>query len=234
MPRIAILCLIAALCPLGLPAQAKPKPSPTLIFSLPRLAGTDAATARINVDLEKRDAKALEPILRCEGGERHVTINFISDAFLSLSTSAGGYCEGAAHPFYAETHLTYDLTTGAPLDWFTLLPTTLLTDNASKPTEPSDGFKSNAITKLYLAYRELPETNDLTFDEIECRAYIGGEPGTSFDLWLDQPNHALAIAPTGVAYIYTPCIKSVYIPMDTLRSLGADPRLIEALRSQPD
>ena len=175
----------------------------------------------------------METLLRCEGG-RDVTVNFSSDAFLSLSTSAGGYCEGAAHPFYLETHLTYDLTTGAPLDWFTLLPPALLTDNASKPTEPRDGFKSHALTKLYLAHRKLPDANNLTRDELDCRAYIGGEPSVSFEIWLDQTNHAIAIAPAGVAYVYTSCVAPVYIPIETLRGLDADPRLFEALRTNID
>lgn len=175
----------------------------------------------------------METLLRCHGS-RDVTVNFNNDAFLSLSTNEGGYCEGAAHPFWVERHLTYDLTNGAPVDWLTVLPVVLLTDDASKPSEPEYGFKSLALTKLYLAHREQLDLKELSADEAACRAYICGEPGVSFDLWLDQPNHALAIAPTGAAYIYTLCIKPVYIPMDTLRSLGADPRLIEALRSQPD
>lgn len=217
-----------ALCLPGLALQAKPN----LIFSLPRLAATDPASARINADLVRQDTRNLEILQDCQG-ERSATVTFLGDAFISLSISAGGYCQGAAHPFHMQSHLSYDLATGAALDWFTLLPAALLTDDISKPAEPADGFKSGALTTLYLDHRKPRTAADLT-DETKCRSYIKDAANVRFDLWLDQANHALAIEPAGLAYAATACIEPVYIPIQTLHSLGADPRLIKALRADSD
>ena len=218
--------LLAPLVLFPMPALAEPAgallPQPPLaenVMAFPRVAGSGAASRAINVRLQILDGGAAE-MADC-AFTRDVEVALDGAAYLSLYGREGGYCEGAAHPFFAEYGLTFDRKTGAEVNWARLLPDALL-ETDDPDYDPNYPFASKALNAIYLAGLD-PE-----MASGECKEVY--DLGLSFDFWL-QAGKGLALLPSNLPYAATACAETVYLPSATLRAAGADAALIAALES---
>lgn len=231
------ICALLA-CLTGFSAATGQEPVVTLLprpdlapgfAALPRLGDAMPAAARINADLARIDARALEGSGDCRAGERSdwarwVTRDFSGPEFLGLSEGNDFYCDGAAHPDQFQHRYTWDLATGAPVDWTALLPASLGLAPAypmGRRRSDADPYASAALVRLYVAH--IPGARDP-----EC-THFAQDPHLSFTFALNATDHALAMFPAGYAYVDRPCADMAMIPADTLQRLGAAPRLTQAL-----
>jgi hypothetical protein len=245
-------CLGAVLLGLAAPAQAgdgpvvlkAPSDASPGIAAMPQIAApADEAERRINAALKRLDARALKAEQACkdQGGknsswERTVQAPMRGPRFLSFVIFDSGFC-GGAHPNSGTMSIVYDLTTGAPVDWTTLLPPSLTGKLAL--AEGPGGTKmvtlaSKRLHALYLAgYR--PKTGDPKADDAdkECREAVAetydGQPPAMM-AWLDAKAGGLAVQ-FDLAHVVQACADPVVIPVATLRREGAQPLLAVALES---
>lgn len=197
-------------------------PQPPLaenVVAFPRVAGGGAASQAINARLDLLDDGAAE-MSDCDFN-RDVEVALDSAAYISLYGREGGYCQGAAHPFFAEYGLTFDRATGAEVDWASLLPESLL-ETADAAYDPNYPFASAALNAVYLAGLDPAQATG------ECKEVY--DMGLSFDFWL-RAGKGLAMLPSNLPYAATACAETVYLPITTLRAAGADTALVAALES---
>lgn len=194
-------------------------PLAEFVAAFPRVSGeTDAAKA-INARLQELDDGVAE-MLDCDLN-RAVKVSLDSAAYLSLYANEGGYCEGAAHPYFIEFGLTFDRATGKEVDWAALLPEKLLERQSEDYSEYAP-FGSKALNATYLAGLD-PELAGG-----ECKEVY--DMGLNFQFWL-AAGKGLAMAPADLPHAVTACAEIVYLTPDALRAVGADAALIEALET---
>ena len=160
---LAALLIGAAACsPASIPQEAGAEavsfePRPDLaegVGALPRLVGEGPAIAAINADLDRRDAAA--GANGCDGGggfERGVSQPMTGPGYISFWIARGYFCEGAAHPSFDQTAVTYDLATGQAVDWVTAAPGLQLTrgDATGLPADYEPGLSSTTLSAWYSA-----------------------------------------------------------------------------------
>ena len=202
----------------------------------------DDAEKKINTALLRLDVKVRKAAADCkkEGGkdstwERNVEVTMAGPRFISYLIVDNAYC-GGAHPDVSEMAIVYDLTTGAPVDWTSLLPHSLTGDLALIAGD--DGTKTVTLSGYQLYARYLrgyrPRTGDKKKDaeDDDCREAVkaegdnGGVPGMS--VWLDAKQKGLVVQ-LPLPHVDAACSDDVTIPLDALRSAEAQPVLIDAL-----
>lgn len=235
MIRLGLTLLIAGSAWLpGSPARAELSPQPALIFlpplakdiaALPRLAGSDRASLRINDQLTTLDQDAKSFAVDCNTDppnsfvERDISIEFSGPRFVSFLISEGFYCPGAAHPNFGASPLNFDLATGEEVDWQQLFPADLLPSN-DQPGPPHNVQFSARLTQLFLSMdHSLPP---------ECVDEIKGNQNY-FEVWLSSSEKGLVVQPVGLAHAMQACGDAVLIPLDRLRVLGFADDLVKAL-----
>lgn len=208
-------------------AQAGPKaglwfPAPLAkdVASLPRIIGKSAAIAKVNALLAQRDAEVGERQTEiatgpCTFHERTVSVAYSGPRFLSIVEVDSGYCEGAAHPWYDQDYLTFDIISGTQIDGATFLPI-------------GYGHLHPATTRLKTLYQSA-HSSKLPDECLEVLTQDQANAMLSFAVWLDADRHALGISPIGLAYAFTACEDPAYIPLSRLKDLGFGSYLIEAL-----
>jgi hypothetical protein len=131
---------------------------------------------------------------------------------------------GGAHPNFITEALVFDLRTGERADWRKLLPASLLADSrrASAGADLAiDAIASSALTALFIDESEKEGVGD------DCKEAFG-EQEMNFDFWPDAKAKGLAMRAANLLHwAEGPCGGPATIPMETLRRLGFDPRLIE-------
>lgn len=237
-PLALILC-VAAAPPAPLRLVPRPDIAPD-VEALPRIVapGSPDQAKRINARLDLADARARTARAACLDfdpthgfWERGVTAPFYGPRFVSLWIADFTGC-GGAHPNTDQQALTYDLSTGAPINWERYLPARLVTPTGR--TNAGDGavigtvqspeliawFNRTALAGMDVARRE------------ECGDLYGGE-GVGSDgslmLWLDAKAGGLAMQLASVPHVIAACSEPVVMPVDELRRQGAAPALIEAI-----
>lgn len=213
------------------------------VSAMPSIAGAvDEAERRINAALPRLDANARKAAVQCkaDGGkdswwERTVYATMSGPRYLSYEIIDNASC-GGAHPNISTMSIVYDLTTGAPVDWMTVLPPAL----TGKPVLASgvDGTKmvtlsGQTLYALYLTgYR--PRSGDAKKDveDDECREAVvdAGEEGSAPGMmaWLDAKSGGLVVQ-FDLPHVVQACADAVTIPPAALRAVGAQPVLVEAL-----
>lgn len=238
---MAALMLGLAACDQASTAKAGPLAAPTFdarpdlaqsVGALPRLVGEGAAIAAINADLDRRDTTA--KAAGCEGGggyERGVSQPMTGPDFISFWISEGYACQGAAHPSFDQTALTYDLATGETVDWVTAAPGLQLTrgDTTDLPDGYVPDLSSTALTAWYSA-RALASTDREHVQE--CAEVWAPEAleGTGFKVWLDAQNGGLSVSPQFV-HVVQGCADTVTLNPDEMRRFGVSPAIIDAVES---
>lgn len=190
--------------------------------SLPRLPPTNEAAIRTNQAFAEADAKATNRREDCLlAGERSdwsrwVEVPFDGPRYLSVLDFVDFYCEGAAHPNQFQTAMTFDRRSGQMVPWDALL--------GGARAEWPHGWAVRLSPPLRRAFLDAvaPVPPD-------CVAAL--TDATAFQLWLDGPQRSLAIKPVDLAYVFTPCADTGYIPADVLEDLGASPDLLLELRA---
>jgi hypothetical protein len=218
------------------------------IAALPPIAEpADNAERKINDALHRLDASVLKAATECRATDskhsswdRSVQVPMRGPRFLSYTISDNSFC-GGAHDNSSMMAIVYDLKTGVPVDWTTLLPPAL-TGKLSLDTG-ADGTKmvtlsGRTLYALYLtAYR--PRTGEPQKDEgdDDCRDTVaqagidGAPPGMM--AWLDA-NTAGLVVEFNLPHVSRACGDSVTIPAAALREEGANAALVDALLAAHD
>jgi len=211
------------------------------LAAMPRIAGPrDNAERKINTALARLDLNARKAAAECrtEGGrswwERNVSVPMKGPRFISYEITDNVFC-GGAHPSIGTMAIVYDLVTGSPVDWTTLLPPTLTGTIAL--SKEMDGTKMVTLTskRLHALYveRYRPKGGNAEVDaaDEDCREAVAqarnGEP-PAMTVWLDANEGGLAMR-FEVSHAMHACVDDVVIPSATLRAEGATRTLIDAL-----
>lgn len=218
-PIILALCLASPAAAQNLPELTSPAPLAANIDATPKLMLTTPEAAKINASLSAFDTLGLQEILACEGAARSIRVMARSAEFYSFYFTESGMCAGAAHPFFTQALVTFDLSTGSPANWAKLLPESLLQTDAVDDDEARP-LRSDALNTLYKAHLE---------PNPECDAAYAYP--LAFTFALDAATKSLAMAPDALPYAETACAETALIPLAKIKSLGLDPRVITALET---
>jgi hypothetical protein len=228
---VALLLLLSA-AP-GLAAEGA-----VTLVQQPKIAGADAfprianpkdeAEKRINAALDRQDRQLRKAAAECRANgkdtswDRTVTAPMTGPGYLTLIAADELDC-GGAHPDTGQMVLVYDLQTGHPVNWSRLLPPDLAVKVALD--DAADGSKIGTVTspKLLALYKADYPARD---DRAECLDAIGNGP---FVLWPDAKAHGLEVAPSSLPHVMAACGETVTLSVATLRRLGVDARLTDAI-----
>jgi hypothetical protein len=233
---VPLLTLLAA----AQVALTAPPPLRPGIAAFPRVVRpATPATRRINTALAALDTRVRTAAAACrrEGGagrsswERRVETTMRGPAFVSFLVTDDTYC-GGAHPNNGHIAIVYDLASGRPVDWATLLPQALVGTQAL--TTGDDGVRvvtlaSPRLTALYRqGYRS--GQDDAGVDE-QCRDVIAADAeggAIAFIAWLDGRRRGLMLQ-YDLPHAAQACSVPVLVPLTVLRREGASRRLLDAL-----
>ena len=124
--------------------------------------------------------------------------------FVSFVASDDWDC-GGAYPDSGTMALVFDLSTGAMVDWAKLLPV--------------------SSAKLADLYREAAKRDA---GEPECVEVLS-QPELEFIFWPDAKQSGLAVQPLNLPHVVRACGPALPISLETLRSLGAEGELLNAI-----
>jgi hypothetical protein len=215
---------LAAQPPLGDHLSAFPRIAAAEEPALQRInrALTDADARVVAAAKDCRSEAAQEPDGPKDGAwERTVTVAMLGPGYLALVVSDYSYC-GGAHPDGDSFALAYDLRTGSPLNWERLLPKTLA--GTASLDSAGDGTRigvlaSPALKALYLK---------LTKPDADCAEALQ-DTDLHFMLWPDAAHDGVTMAVSGLPHAVAACGDNATIPLATLRTLGAEPALLDAI-----
>jgi hypothetical protein len=204
------------------------------VAALPRIVGEGAAIERVNADLQRIDGAVMQNA--CEGGggiERGVTQPMTGPAYVSFWIAEGYYCEGAAHPSNDQTAVTYDLATGARVNWIEAAPGLQLTagDLTDMAATYVPRLSSPAISTFY-SRRMLTdpvEGPDAEWLE-QCRDVFAPDAltDTTFKLWLDAENGGVSLSPD-FPHVIQGCASTVTMTAAEMREFGVSAAMIQAV-----
>ncbi len=219
------------------PAHAQSVMGPVPLIQPPRLSKTasamprlrDAASPaarRINAALDAADRRLQDAISDCAGEahdsgaseaeyDRTVSVAMAGPEFLSLVASDSGFC-GGLHPNFQTIALTFDLSTGRPVDWTKLLPTPLI------ETTTTEGAMGGATLGLVRSKLLVELDTDPSED-------CGMPPDAAFQLWPDAVRGGVNVAWADPPHADMNCGEPALLDVATLRRYGASPLLIQAL-----
>lgn len=212
------------------------------VEALPRLAGEGPAITRINAELDRLDAEAAASATQCAtmgaeagaggGWRRWITRPMIGPAYLTLREHLDIYC-GGAYPSTSQTPITWDLATGARVDWVALLPGLNLVQDEVMADMP-DYVLNVRSAQLEALYERKMIANEPPGDAAErgCldvwAPQPAGEMGQGFKIWADAEHGGVAFAADYVHAVQA-CGGAVYLTADEMRAAGASQALIDAL-----
>lgn len=204
------------------------------VEALPRLVGDGEAIERINADLARIDGAVMENA--CEGGggiERGVTQPMTGPGYVSFWIAEGYYCEGAAHPSNDQTAVTYDLATGARVNWIEAAPGLQLTagDLTDMAATYVPRLSSPALSAFYSRRMltdpvEGPDAEWLN----ECREVFAPEAlaDRTFKLWLDAENGGVSLSPD-FPHVVQACASTVTMTATEMQEFGVSAAMIQAV-----
>ena len=240
MKSIAFAILVALAAPPASPAGAPPtlRKSPNLAKNAeayPTLVGATKAIAKINRALRAANAKQREDMKDCRRDapqdgywwEQVVDAPLLGAHFVSFWAHGNLSC-GGAHPDFVDEAFVFDLSAGEPVDWRKLLPEKLRGEpgQASDGTVPlSEGIASPALTALFIAESEKEGVG------ADCKEAFA-EQDMDFAFWPDAKAKGLAMRAVDLPHwAEGPCSGPVTIPVETLKRLGVDARLIQDIQA---
>jgi hypothetical protein len=194
------------------------------VDALPRLVGSDDVAALINAEFDRVDleAKTASAKLRNVSGswyERAVIVSFSGPRYLVIEESGAFAEDGASHPSSWQVFHSFDLATGAPILWGTLLPPVFVAEDTS--------LQMDALRERYR--RDVIATG--VPDCVEVLQDAGTLEWMTFDFSLDAAAQALVLWPLAFPYSQTACANPAMIGVEELRALGANPDLVSALEA---
>jgi len=154
--------------------------------------------------------------------ETDISVSYLSAHYLSVNVVSSYDCAGPYPTNGAEAPLTFDLTTGEPINWRTVFKPGFL-----PPDEGENSAHPSGLAKLYKArYRKTAAADD------DCRGVIS-DPSWSFSpiLWLSargglmvQPDFPHAVAACADTLTLSPSDLAPYVATAFLADLKATSR----------
>jgi hypothetical protein len=203
------------------------------VAGFPRLAASDAMSQKINGALAKGDARAKAGARSCiadagKNGEwsRSIAVTMKGPRFVSYVASDDYFC-GGAYPDTSTQALVYDLTTGIPVDWASLLPPTLLGKKGT--TKAADDtvlgtLASPALTALYIKAVKPAEIDEGCADALDSQTL-------HFLVWPDAKANGISLQQTDLSHVVAACGPAATVPMAELRAAGVDGALLDAIEA---
>jgi hypothetical protein len=239
MKRIArCAVLTAALVLIALTSSASAMeltPSPAIakgVAASPRLPADSPAARRIDQALDRADAWLRDAVKDCLADDsdpsnaewtRQVVVTMRGPRYLGLLAHDELNC-GGPYPDTGTLVLTYDLATGSPMNWAQLLPAAMVQavgkDDASEGAVTST-LQSHALVDIYVKGLDQPIDPD-------CRDVVSN-PELSLVLWPDAKEDGVAVMPSSLPHVVAACGPDITIPTATLRQLGVDAGLLDAI-----
>lgn len=217
------------------PVQLKPSRAITKdVPAFPRLTATDAAAQRINHALDKLDALTRQAIKDCRANvdkgadfdlTRTITVTMRGPRYLGFYVGGSQDC-GGAHPGAGTSAFAYDLSTGSPLNWQRLLPKSMV-QGTSLDTD-INGATIAFVTSKALQDLYLKAENDAGPIDPDCQGALT-DPGLKLNLWPDPKDGGLGVEPGDLPHVVQACADPITIPTATLRPLGVDAALLDAI-----
>ncbi|HEY1941857.1 MAG TPA: hypothetical protein VGH40_07000 [Roseiarcus sp.] len=208
-----------------------PAPLASGVAAFPKLSGHDAIASKINAGLVKLDERVRKARAECVTSKdtdwsRSITVTLRGPRYLSYLVTDSLDC-GGAHPDASMFALVYDLKSGAPVDWATLLPKSIV-ERTSLETA-ADGAKigvvgSKTLSALYVAGLGKDADPD-------CKQALS-ETELDFVLWPDAEAKGLDIETVSLPHVVQACADVVTIGLPKLHELGVAASLIEALQTK--
>ena len=206
--------------------------------AFPRIAGTLPNIKKINAALARGDLRLKKAIAECRDSaksmdapgwswERALSAPMRGPGFLSL-VAYDGYDCGGAHPDGSTLALTYDLSTGGPIDWSHYLPAKYAA--AQSRSTASDGTIVGTVTAPALLdwYRVVAvEQMDKSL-KADCKDVIDGDV-QGLILWIDARRGGVVLQAVDLPHVVAACGVDVVVPLSELRKWGASPKLIDAI-----
>ena len=204
--------------------------------ALPRLAAAGAGATRINAALAKVDQSWRSFMRDCRSTAgtnayltRSVRVTMAGPKVVSLLVTDEADC-GGAHPSGGTMALAYDLETGRPLDWTRLLPARMV--RSATLDSGDDGTKIGAVVSpilhdLYLKAAKAGSAHRTQWAS-DCGEVLADD-GLGFQLWPDAAKDAVVLEPFDLPHAVAACADDVPISTATLRRLGVNPALLDAI-----
>jgi len=145
------------------------------------MAKVNAALAKQEADDRDTRSDCIKTVLEAKDKpdadtyRTDIRVTYLSARYLSVNVVSSYYCEGPYPTAGAESPLTFDLTTGEPIDWKAVLKPGFL-----PPDDGEDSAHPSSLAKIYKArYRKTDPADD------DCRVAVA-DPSWSFSptLWL--------------------------------------------------
>lgn len=215
------------------------KASPAIaknIAAFPRLVATldDKAALRINQALDKRDASARQMQKDCRANvdkrsdadyQRSIWVTMQGPRYLGFLVSDNADC-GGAHPSTSQMALVYDLVRGAPLNWQRLLPKAMVQGTSTDTVV--DGTVVGFVTSKTLQSLWLKAEAAASPIDPDCKDAVN-DPKLQLSLYPDAKAGGLAVQPGNFAHVIAACADANVIPTASLRPLGVDAGLLDAI-----
>ncbi len=239
MKRLSLILAALALLAAAPPAARLSVPAPIAkdYEATPRiLSPSTPQVGRINAALARADDRARKLLGECKSGgdnflERDVVVDAYGPQFLSLYISNSIYC-GGAHPDTWQLALTYDLSTGKPINWADYLPADLVAVTALE--DAGDGSKIGVLkSPALLAWYRAAVAREGTQDNqwwADCKE-VYDNPDLALVLWIDAEQGAVMAQASDLPHAVQACISPQMLSIADLRQRGAKPALVEAIEA---
>ncbi len=221
------------------PAPVELAPQPDLFTGhlqafprvLPGPAVTPAVAQTINVALAREEATVRAAAQDCrtsmrqeghkpanDAWQRTVAVTMRGPRLLSFVATDSYFCGGPYPNDGLQTPFVYDLTTGRPVNWLSLLPAG---PSAERGTA-ADGSKAGWIL--------WPRLQQLAHQQAagECKDAFSNEP-VAFAIYPDAASHSLKLFPADFPHVIQACAEPVSLDIPTLKSLKTPAALLTAL-----
>jgi hypothetical protein len=203
------------------------------VDSFPRVVPNENVSslmaATLNSKFDRLDSDTRKALHECRAAERKMhpdqgdsvyehklSISMRGPRYLSVLTVDAYDC-GGAHPENNDEALVYDVTTGAAIDWLTMLPGSRVGYKAEDASYSSSGI--------------WPPLQQLALEQADddCKD-VYREKDLSFILWPDADQGAIVAEATGLSHISSAlCGEQVVLDIPAAQRLGISPALLSLL-----
>ena len=228
------ICLVgsAAAAPDGIVTVQKTPAAMKDVAAFPRLSGGGATARKINKALVQGDLrvkKAAKDALASGNGKgswsRTVDVTMRGPGFISY-VAHDDYFYGA-YPDVATVALVFDLGTGIPVDWAKLMPASLAVTSGTSTGADGTVVGTIAAAKLTELYIKAVKTEDA---DAQCDDVLK-QTELHFIAWPDVKTNGLVLQQMDLPHVAAACGPAATIPMATLRELGVDAKLLDAMEA---
>jgi hypothetical protein len=155
-----------------------------------------------------------------DGWKRSVKVTMKGPAFFSVEAADSWYC-GGAYPDASQLPMVYDLTTGKPLDWLTVLPA----DAKGDTDQAGDGTTVGLVMWKPLRKMAIDRASE------ECREVLTDQESMRFALSLDGRTGTLVATLFGLPHAVAACEEPIQLNAALAKQMGVSSRVTDALQA---